>query len=43
MSKAPNGLLKLDLFSNVAPDIRITCKEAVVVDFCPYLRELPLA
>jgi len=40
LAETPEGLIQLDLTPNIGLDIRLTCKEAVVVDLRPYTREV---
>jgi hypothetical protein len=40
LAETLEGLIQLDLTPNVGLDIRLTCKEAVVVDLRPYTREV---
>ncbi|MBC8748429.1 hypothetical protein OKW43_001154 [Paraburkholderia sp. WC7.3g] len=40
LSELPDGLLKLDLMPNVGLDVQLTCKEAVVTDMHPYVRDV---
>lgn len=40
LAATPEGLIQLDLTPNVGLDIRLTCKEVVVVDMRPYMREV---
>ncbi|NML35357.1 hypothetical protein [Paraburkholderia antibiotica] len=40
LAEAPDGLIRLDLLPNVGLDIRLTCKEVVIVDMRPYVREV---
>jgi hypothetical protein len=40
LAEAPGGLIQLDLTPNVGLDIRLTCKQVVVVDMRPYTRDV---
>ncbi|WP_322095484.1 hypothetical protein [Paraburkholderia bannensis] len=40
LAKTPEGLIQLDLTPNIGLDIRLTCKEAIVVDLRPYTRDV---
>jgi hypothetical protein len=40
LAETPEGLIQLDLTPNIGLDIRLTCKEAVLVDLRPYTREV---
>ncbi|NIF56180.1 hypothetical protein F3J19_29545 [Burkholderia sp. Ax-1724] len=40
LAQAPGALIRLDLMPNVGLDIRLTCKEVVIVDVRPYVREV---
>jgi hypothetical protein len=40
LAEAPGGLIQLDLTPNVGLDMRLTCKQVVVVDMRPYTRDV---